>query len=142
MNWAKARLWLARSETYFVCLSHKLSISRTGVGARSPINEKACGERGRNHNAWKLMLHEPVMEEFDLFRVARVKFTREPVPGIEIDFVQTGNVADIPNIPVTQIVTKYCIHDYCMLHNHVERLRRDHRSNFMIVVSLNICLAA
>ncbi len=134
VNREKANNWWTNRVSYLAGMQENaghcyvLSTSRRSGPARSRIARKATGGRGRKREAWKLTIHQLMMEEFDRLCAARVKVTRNVIRGIAIDFVLAGNIADLPNLPVLDFVTKYFIQDICMRHNLVQRMQSGHRS--------------
>ena len=76
--------------------SHVLSSSRRPgpEGFRKAHKTRGC--RGRKRQAWKLVIHGYMIQDFDFLRVATVEVIRNLFRDIAIDFVNNENIVDLP----------------------------------------------
>ena len=87
-----------------ICIIYFLRISRKSGVFRSRIARKASERRSRKCEVSNFVVNELVVGEFDNLCPTPLKAARNFLCGIGIDFVVAGNIADIPNSPLLDIL--------------------------------------
>ena len=91
--------------------------------ARSSVQKKATSARGRKRSAWKLDVHNYMLEEFGRLKGSGVKVTRPMLQEIGMEFLNAYEKGNIANGYGDEIVNRYFMQDFCARHNLVVRMQ-------------------